>query len=1357
TGTVPSGASGLTATFTVTNTGTVDDEYDLTCPISGAVTSCTLSRTGLALGASQSAQVTMTVAVGTGTTGQANLNVTSPFASTSGYYYLTLGPGVKLAAPVATSTGRAVVASRQPVIRALFTPGAAPIDTSKTRLVYIRGAVTDTITNLTGALVTTGRGVARHNRGLLEWEVDSAHALAVGAGAGDSAKVQVTACDTGNNCATATQWIVLPNDGKPVLGFSGQPLGAWGGGFGSSFGPGLSLSGAEVEAGFGSVPYFSMGAGRSLGFVYSTRQSYPRALVPVDLTLPGSSYAGTDSLKLVLVDGATRLDSVKVGATTCTTPSTGAKSCRLVLQGDFGATALSPAIQRRWLRLEATLTASGVTKQSLDSTEVVLVDRRQSPYGSGWWPAPATIVAQAGGDRILVGPTGTATIYRGNGDSVYLPPPGTFTALTRTASGWDLQARGSLTKAVFNAAGLFLKATDAYGNRDSVAYDNYDRVAALVDPVGKQITVAYDSNGATITDPGLRRTRIAIDPATRRLVSDSLMSGATPWVVRHYAYQGYGGSGTLLLVRSSGVIGDTTEVVYDSTAGAPRRRPVQAKLPSVQDPSGALVKPMLTYTAYERQGYGRAVSLDSTYVEMKDPRNNWTRSLLNRWRQAVKTWDALDTLPKVTAQAAYTADGLPLWSQARNDTTTRVRNLYDRYLRLARMTATRENGRVMRLDSLEYDAQNRVVKRLTLQGDTVHYHYNAQWSVDTVTTLRYANNQLLRDKTATVYNDTTGQVLYTQLPGDTARTRYFYDSTWKNPAYTIDRSGDTLGVTSYDQYGRATESRRRSKVADDDLAVTYRYRKSATQYNEANQVTQSLLFQLPDFLSEPTDTIAGSVVYDRAGRDSLHVGNTGVAEQWQYDRLGRVIRHWQYPGAAPDSSVYDLAGNPVKRVTRRGHVITTDFDSRNRDTLAVIPSVGILRKKYAGPAGQLTSVWLENAVDSIGGVNGAVSWTFDAWGRLTTDADSVGAGARRTQYGYDTLDRLWVRTDTLVKSAGVIPLFSWIYGYEPYRGLLSAIRAPTGADSLILGYDAQGRLTEQRLWQIGNGFTGGDRALRATNYTVAGALKNVTGAAFATTPGGWYNPGIQDQALTQEDAQHMAAPRWIEQHGYGGAVDTLRETPDYDAWDRLTAWTLREGPTVLASETYAFDRAGNVSQPTGAATYDAFSDRLLSRVEGTQTHRFGYDAAGNLVADTLGSTTTRLTYDALDRLTAVRYNGILIARYGYDVLGRRIVKRVYSGATGGTVGYTRFVYAGGQLLLDADSAGNVLRRYTWGPGQDNLLAVDDYTTIGTPHYYTVQDRLGSIRGLVKQDGTWQGTLAYKPYGTTARTAGTLPG
>ncbi len=99
--------------------------------------------------------------------------------------------------------------------------------------------------------------------------------------------------------------------------------------------------------------------------------------------------------------------------------------------------------------------------------------------------------------------------------------------------------------------------------------------------------------------------------------------------------------------------------------------------------------------------------------------------------------------------------------------------------------------------------------------------------------------------------------------------------------------------------------------------------------------------------------------------------------------------------------------------------------------------------------------------------------------------------------------------------------------------------------------------------------------------------------------------------------------------------------------------------------------------------------------------------------------------------------------YGYDVLGRRIVKRVYSSASGGTVGYTRFVYKGSHVNFETDWAGAIGLRYTWGAGTDDLVAI---TTAAGQHFYVTTDKLGSVRSIAKRDGTWQLSQRFDPYG-----------
>ena len=127
----------------------------------------------------------------------------------------------------------------------------------------------------------------------------------------------------------------------------------------------------------------------------------------------------------------------------------------------------------------------------------------------------------------------------------------------------------------------------------------------------------------------------------------------------------------------------------------------------MEDESGP-VTPTINYIAYEQQGFGSLRSLDSVFVELKDPRNNWTRSLLNRWGQARKTWDVVGTI----SRAEYRADGLLVWSEGKVADSSRVYQAYDALNRLVKTYMVRAAGDTLRLDSLVYDANHRVTKRI---------------------------------------------------------------------------------------------------------------------------------------------------------------------------------------------------------------------------------------------------------------------------------------------------------------------------------------------------------------------------------------------------------------------------------------------------------------------------------------------------------------------------------------------------------------------------------------------------------------------------------------------------------------------
>jgi RHS repeat-associated protein len=1316
--TKPTSTAVNSVSFTVRNAGDNPDTYGFSCFATGPLT-CTGTPSPVTLQPFTQTNVTVQFST-SGTIGSGTLQLEASggtVANDVGSYTVTTAaaPTVTFVVPTLTSGSRAVVRTRQPIIRALFASGGSGVDSMPTM-------------TWRGQSVTA---LVRRSRGLIEWEVDSTRWL----GIGDSAQVAVTACAQVSACTTVSRWVVLENDQKPVLGFSGIPLEALGSQFTAPFGPGISVSGAEVESGFSTTPYYSMGVPRSVGLSYSTRQSYPRALVPVDLELPWP--AGTpNQVKLVLIDGGTRLDSLVLSSPTCATGAV--KRCRTVLQADFsGGTYATPT--RKWLTVEVSVTSGATTKMGSDSVEVVVVDRRDSPYGNGWWPSVALQLAAAGtNDRVLVGPTGAATVFRGNGDSVYISPPGNFSTLRRIAGGeWELQARGTTAKLVFDSSGRLKKSVDRNGNRDSLAYNASSKLTSVTDPVGKTTTLAYSGGGklVSMTDPGGRVNVVTIN-GSNKLVYDSLASGPSAGggrYVNSYTYRDYGSS--LVLWKRIGVLLDTTIVRYDSTF---RRRPYEVRLPRVQDETGNEVTPVIEYFAYERQGYGTLRSLDSVYVELKDPRDNWTRSLLNRWGQSRRTWDAIGVL----SRSQYDPDGLIQWSEGKVADSSRVYQAYDSFDRLAKSYIIRAAGDTLRLDSLVYDGLHRMIKRIDSRGKRVDsLSYDANGNV-------IASTDVLGNTSRTWYAS-DGLPDSTRAAGNTVSRVFTYHATTRNLQRVLDETGDTVTTNSYDTHGRLTKAERRLQVEENGTGVNQvQWRRTQTYYNSGNQVDSVVVQRTNNCTSPcsnpvwPADTLTSQRVgyrYDRAGRDSLRLNERGVATRYVYDLLGRLTsrRPWTDSSTVKDSMVYDVAGNLVKTITRRGDVILIARDSRNRATGTIIPGVGTLTPVYGGPLDQVTRLYFASPVDSIGGVSGELRWGYDQRGRLKADTSYTGTTARSTTYAYDSFERPSTMTD---------PLGTWTTRYEAQRGYADTLLTPF-ADTLLYTYDAQGRSLGPTIG------SSGPRQARSMTWLENGELSTLTTTVSTGTS---YVAGKYERQMDLPDDPVPLNPIWTEKQGSTGPTVVKVDGVDYDGWQRVKRWTGTTNGGSQVVEAVEYDRTGNLKTADNEE-YDLVTDRLLQRTAGGHRYFYTYDRAGNLTQErdsTLSSGTVVVTtyaYDGLSQLRSVRRGATLIARYGYDVQGRRIAKRVYSAASGGAVGFSRFVYHGGHVAFETDSVGTIGLRYTWGQDVDDLIGVRD---AAGNQYYAVQDKLGSVRGLVKRDGTWVLSLAYKPWGGVLDSAGT---
>jgi hypothetical protein len=306
----PKNSTGHTVQFTVINTGNVDDGWELTCAVTGGVTCLDINPPIVSLAAYEQTVVTVTYNVGA-SGGRITLTAASDFSNDAGYRLVSTPPTLNIIAPKITNgADTALVHTRTPLVLATYNADA-PIDTAS--LVVILGP--DTVSLLT-----------RRNAGLAEWEVDPAHQLQPGT----NKTLTVKICHINAGCTTATRQLLLDNSGTPIVSFAGMPLEKTG-------------NAAEVETGLAIPAYFSMGVARSTGLVFSTRQSYPRALVNIDIELTWP--VGTpDQIKAILRDGIVGLDSL-----TATTPGCQAvvgRRCRVTLQADFSGTTYPRALRK---------------------------------------------------------------------------------------------------------------------------------------------------------------------------------------------------------------------------------------------------------------------------------------------------------------------------------------------------------------------------------------------------------------------------------------------------------------------------------------------------------------------------------------------------------------------------------------------------------------------------------------------------------------------------------------------------------------------------------------------------------------------------------------------------------------------------------------------------------------------------------------------------------------------------------------------------------------------------------------------------------------------------------------------------
>lgn len=919
-----------------------------------------------------------------------------------------------------------------------------------------------------------------------------------------------------------------------------------------------------------------------------------------------------------------------------------------------------------------------------DSAKFVLVNRAASYFGAGWWLSGLErLILRSDGSLVWIGGDGSARHYVSAGTGKWVAPA-VDRPDTVVQSGSDylrILTEGVVVK--FNSAGRHEATINRLGHTTRFTYDGSGRLQQIQLPIATSTgTTRYCG---TCLPPGSPPSAPVPAPTytfahegsqIRITAPPSSMSGSDS--VRE----------TLITLSGTNVTSirdpDSNIVAFDYGSGATARR-----MNSRTDRRGTRT----------RFGYGAGHLLQTASVD----------SALNvAWIET-----RFDTVAAgrglaeggTTARAVAVADVMTFVDEPRPDTSaldhkrfwvdrfgapTRIRNALGYETRLTRGDP-RFPGLVTELRGptgfttwATYDARGNLATSTAVKpfADARDARTTHTWNqkFDLVESVTLPEGEVSRFG----YDANNGNRLWQEDGrGLSSRVSFAYYTTWGSPGgpgvlRAIVQPGGARDSLTYDSLtnlsGLKSPSERWTNYENDRvgrLRVTRRQidashwqHDSITAYDKMDRVTRSVTFG--DSLNgRPAQRIVVRNAYDSAGNilslkrvslpDTAHIDT--IKTQWRYDRVGRRVAEIA-PDLRKDSTVYDLAGNAIRVVTRRDSVIRMQYDALNRLIRRDVPAVTYRSRDQGlstlGLAGETPPDYprypLDPETSSLTIPADVQIFAFDSAGN-TTVADNNDARVRRSYYpnGQLKTDTLIIRTylgaDFLKHRYGILhrydrngrrtvtkhpwqlaPRLSGVldsvrYEYDPVVGYLKTVwdllgyrydfavnergerfkmtLAGTMVDSA--GFDAAGRLTSHRIF---------NRASAAQFPHPESVLRNDT-----------LSYDLRDKVVRSAGRQGFADTTNTKYSGLGHVIEFDFAVPG------LTAFGLPA--RIVTKERMKLDALGNayslfdstnahgpqlhVATRWRTMTYQRDTGRLAGAADNDRTDAYEYDAAGNTV------------------------------------------------------------------------------------------------------------------------------------------------
>jgi len=884
-------------------------------------------------------------------------------------------------------------------------------------------------------------------------------------------------------------------------------------------------------------------------------------------------------------------------------------------------------------------------------------------------PTAAAISGPEGYLRTFVKAAGTSTWSATNGADT----------LTETDGDWLYKRAGDDTVMAFTADGKLQTKTERNGFITTYGYDGAGRLAAVSNPFGRTLVLAYANDKlATVTTPDGRVIGYTYD-TQGRLVTVLYPDGKS----RDFLYEN-----TSQLHALTGIVDEASQrwgtFAYD-TAGRAISSELAGGINKYQvsypaSSSATVVDPLNTSRSY---GYSitkgklavTAGSLPSGEGEsdaasrLQDTNGLITSETDFNGIVTTTTWDVARRLPTTVIYASGTPDArtvttqwhatfaLPVLITEAGRTTAYT---YDALGNALSKTVTDTATNKAQLWQWTYNAQRLVATAIEPNGAVTSFTYDSRGNVLTST-------NVLGHVTSYTY-DNANRVVSSTAPNGLATT-YTYDA--RDRLLTQSVGGQTT-VLTYKPFGTVE-----TITLPTGLVLTYTYDAAHRLTGWSNNRGESGSYTLDGMGNRTAEQIkdsAGSIAWSTArtinniNRLSAKTEGPNQVSSFGYDANGELTRttnglnqstnygldNLRRVKAVTDaaSSTSTLKYNALDAVTEakdfKGVATTYARDAQGNATTEASADVGAASTQYdpLGLPSQITDALGQATTITRDALGRPTSLVF-ADGKTTTLRYDLTANSKgylseivdrsgTTEYTRDAFGRVTLKKQTLAN--GSVQQVS--YAYNP-NGTLASIGYPNGATLAYL-YDSTGRLS-------------------GLNWNGTPLVTNLA-----------WNPLGQPTAWSWAFASPaVAASRSYDTAGRLSATEFSSYV--YDAAGRITSLTQNLYQPGDTDPTHGTIASGNITWSVGYNTVG----RIVSFNATGNTAGFGYDANGNRASSTrvlnglstsrsytVGSTSNRLTgfTQSLNGAsnTSVSYgynaNGDLLSdglrSYSYDAEGR---------------------------------------------------------------------------------------------------------